>query len=540
MIPQTEKHDIHILNDPHLNKGSAFSVNERTAYHLHGLLPPRVFNQQEQATRFLNFLRRKTSDVEKYVELMDLQDRNENLFYRLLIDHLEELMPLIYTPTVGQACLEYGLIYRRPRGLFIAAEDAGNIRSVLANWPQDNIRVIVVTDGERILGLGDLGAHGMGIPVGKIALYAACAGIDPQQCLPITLDVGTDNMTLRQDPFYLGMNHPRLRGKVYDDFVAEFVEAVQERYPKALLQFEDFGNANAFALLHEYRDKICTFNDDIQGTASMTLAGLFGALKIKKETLSEQRILFLGAGEAGIGIGDLVVSALVQDGMAVEKARRLCWFVDSKGLVVAQRDDLVEHKQRFAHAGPLITGFEESIHYLKPTAIIGVSGQPKTFTPSVIELMGRLNERPIIFALSNPTSKSECTAAEAYQYTDGRAIFASGSPFPPTILNGKTLAAGQANNVYVFPGVGLGVVISGARHVTETMFTAAAQVIGQMVTEEDLQIGRVFPTLSRIREVSINIAIAVCEIASREELATRPMPHDLRTHLREIVYDPTY
>jgi malate dehydrogenase (oxaloacetate-decarboxylating)(NADP+) len=540
MIPHAEREGIDLLNNPHLNKGSAFNLDERTAFHLRGLLPPRVFDQQEQATRFLNFLRRKNSDVEKYVELMDLQDRNENLFYRLLVDHLEELMPLVYTPTVGQACLDYGLIYRRPRGLFISAEDAGNIRGVLANWPQEDVRVIVVTDGERILGLGDLGAHGMGIPVGKIALYAACAGIHPEQCLPITLDVGTNNTALREDPFYLGMNQPRLRGKVYDDFMAEFVAAVQERYPKALLQFEDFGNANAFALLHEYRDKIRSFNDDIQGTASITLAGLYGALKIKKARLRNQRILFLGAGEAGIGIGDLIVKALVDEGMTLEEARQVCWFVDSKGLVTAQRDDLVEHKQRFAHQAPLIPSFEEAVEYLKPTAIIGVSGQPQTFTPAVLELMGLFNDRPIIFALSNPTSKSECTAAEAYQYTHGRAIFASGSPFPPTVLDGKTFVAGQANNVYVFPGIGLGVVASGARYVTDQMFTAAAQVIADMVTEEDLEIGRVFPALWRIRDVSLNIATAVAEIAYREGLATLTTPKDLHTHLREILYDPSY
>jgi len=540
MLSQIEKQGIDLLNNHHLNKGTAFSSSERQAYHLQGLLPPRVFNQQEQATRFLNVLRRKNSDIEKYVELMDLQDRNETLFYRVLIDHIEELMPLVYTPTVGQACLDYGVIYRRPRGLFIAAEDAGNVRSILANWPVDDVRVIVVTDGERILGLGDLGAHGMGIPVGKIALYAACAGIHPQQCLPITLDVGTNNTALLQDPFYLGMNHPRLRGKPYGDFIAEFVEAVQERYPNALIQFEDFGNANAFELLHEYRDTIRTFNDDIQGTASITLAGLFGALKIKKESLHDQRILFLGAGEAGIGIGDLIVTTLVEEGMTREAARQLCWFVDSKGLVTAQRNDLVEHKRRFAHEAPLITSFEEAVQYLKPTAIIGVSGQPKTFTPSVIELMGQLNERPIIFALSNPTSKSECTAAEAYQYTQGRAIFASGSPFPPTLQNEKTLASGQANNVYIFPGIGLGVVVSGARHVTNKMFTTAAQVVGEMVTEEDLRIGRVFPSLSRIREVSINIAAAVAEIAYDEGLAIFPVPKDLYAHLRKMTYNPIY
>ncbi len=528
------------LQDPHLNKGTAFTAQERDDFGLRGLLPPAVFTQEQQAERFLLFLRRHASDLDKYVELMDLQDRNERLFYRVLMDHLDEIMPLVYTPTVGQACLEYGVIYRRPRGLFISEADRGTIRSVISNWHHDDVRVIVVTDGERILGLGDLGAHGMGIPVGKLALYTACAGIDPRQCLPILLDVGTENQSLRDHPFYLGRRHHRVRGESYDAFIAEFVAAVRERYPDALIQFEDFGNANAFHLLETYRNRIRTFNDDIQGTASVTFAGLLGALKMKGEPLRDQRLLFLGAGEAGIGIGDLIVTSLVAEGMPVEEARRLCWFVDSKGLVVAERQDLVDHKRPYAHEAPRMTSFAEAVEYVKPTAIIGVSGQANTFTPAILQRMADLNERPIVFALSNPTSKSECTATEAYTVTGGRAIFASGSPFAPVTLDGSTLVPGQANNVYIFPGVGLGVVASGAAHVTNDMFVAVAHVLADMVTQDDLALGRVFPALSRIREVSLNIAVAVAEIAYRDGLATTPRPADLRGHIAGLMYNPTY
>jgi malate dehydrogenase (oxaloacetate-decarboxylating)(NADP+) len=529
-----------LLHDPRLNKGTAFSLDERDTFHLRGLLPPAVFTQEQQAERFLTFLSRHSNDLDKYVELMDLQDRNERLFYRVLIDHLEEIMPLVYTPTVGQACLEYGVIFRRPRGLFIAAEDIENIDTILDNWHQQDVRVIVVTDGERILGLGDLGAHGMGIPVGKLALYTACAGVDPRYTLPILLDVGTENEALRDHPFYLGRRHGRLRGEAYHRFLERFITAVQRKYPDALIQFEDFGNANAFQLLQTYRTHARTFNDDIQGTASVTLAGLLGALKLKGESLKEQRLLFLGAGEAGIGIGDLIVTALVEAGMTIEEARRLCWFVDSKGLVVNERHDLVAHKRRFAHNAPFVKTFEEAIEYVKPTAIIGVSGQPHTFTPQLLQRMAELNQRPIIFALSNPTSKSECTATEAYTHTNGRAIFASGSPFAPVSIEGTIHVAGQANNVYIFPGMGLGVMASGASQITDDMFVAAATVLAEMVTEADLKQGRVFPALSRIREVSLNIAVAVANIAYRDGYATRPRPRHLRSAIANLMYTPAY
>ena len=544
--PEAMPHGAELLHNPLFNRRTGFSAAEREAFGLRGLLPARVLSMQDQAARILENLRKKPTDLEKYVYLNDLVDRNETLFYRILIDNLEELMPIVYTPTVGQACQQYGHIFRRPRGLYLSSEDRGHLADLIANWPIDDIRVIVVTDGERILGLGDLGAHGMGIPVGKLSLYTACAGIPPAMTLPIMLDVGTENKQFQSDPLYIGMPHPRLRGEAYDDFIEEFMQAVTARFPQVLVQFEDFANHHAFALLQKYRDRYRVFNDDIQGTAAVTLAGLFAALRLiaveggPRRKLSDQRLLFLGAGEAGVGIADLVVSAMVEEGLSPQEARQLCWFVDSQGLVVRQRDDLATHKLPYAHEHPRLDDFLAAVEELRPTAIIGVSGQPRTFTREVIERMGRYNERPIIFALSNPTSKSECTAEEAYTYTGGRAIFASGSPFPSVKLYGKTYNPGQGNNSYIFPGVGLGVVVSGAAHVTDEMFEAAAQTLAAQVTDDDMANGRIYPQLSRIRDVSAAIATAVAEIAFREGLATEPEPDDLPGHVREFMYNPTY
>jgi malate dehydrogenase (oxaloacetate-decarboxylating)(NADP+) len=529
-----------LLRDPLTNKGTAFSEAERDRLHLRGLLPPRVFSLDEQVERVLDNLRRKSTPLEKYIFLMSLQDRNETLFFRVLIDHLEEMMPLVYTPTVGQACMEYGHIFRRPRGLYISIEDRGRVRDILGNWEAPDVRVIVVTDGERILGLGDLGAQGMGIPVGKLALYVGCAGIHPDECLPITLDVGTDRQSLLEDPLYIGLLRHRERGEAYDALIEEFVTAVQDRYPNALLQFEDFGNTNAFRLLHRYRDRICTFNDDIQGTAAVTVAGLMGALRITGQSFADQNILFLGAGEAGIGIGDLIVAALVKNGMNADEARQHCWFVDSRGLVVASRTDLAEHKLPYAHDHAPVLTFTEAVARLRPTAIVGVSGQPQTFTPEVLRLMADINERPIVFALSNPTSKSECTAEQAYNMTEGRAIFASGSPFDPVIYDGRTYVPGQANNAYIFPGVGLGVTSIRAQRVTDEMFSAAAGALARLATEDDLAQGRVFPPLPRIREVSLAIAEAVAEIAYAQGIAREPRPDDLRTFIAARMFEPDY
>ncbi len=539
-LERRSKRGAEILNDPVLNKGTAFSHAERDALGLRGLLPPRVMSQDEQLARILPGVRAKATPIEQYAYLVALHDRNVTLFYRLVIEHLEELMPVLYTPTVGQACEEFGRIFRRSRGLYVTAEDRGRVAEVLANWPADDIRMIVVTDGERILGLGDLGANGMGIPIGKLTLYTACAGVPPHQCLPITIDVGTNNTTLRESHAYLGLRQPRLRGAAYDELLDEFILAVQARYPRVCLQFEDFGNHNAFSLLARWRDRICTFNDDIQGTAAVALAGLYSSSRITGVRLRDMRLLFLGAGEAGIGIGDLVVEALVEEGLSFADARTHCWFVDSQGLVEASRSGLPEHKQRFAHEHGAIGSLLEAVETLKPHAIIGVSGTPGMFTAPVLSAMARLNARPVVLALSNPTSKAECTAQEAYAATDGRAIFASGSPFAPVTFRGKTHVPGQGNNAYIFPGVGLGVLVSESSRVTEEMFAAAARALADLVTDDDLAMGRLFPSLSRIREVSHSIAVAVARIAFARGIARCEPPSDLDAAVTAAMFSPEY
>lgn len=450
---------IHLLQNPVWNKGTGFSKEEREQLNIRGLLPPRIFSESEQALRIIENFRKKTTDLEKYIYLISLQDRNETLFYRILIDNIDEMMPIVYTPTVGEACQKFDHIFRRPRGLYISTEDRGSMKKILQNWPEEKVGMVVVTDGERILGLGDQGTNGMGIPIGKLTLYTACAGVSPHLCLPIMLDVGTNNEELLKNPLYLGEFHHRLYGEEYDDFIEEFVQAVQEVYPEAIIQFEDFSNRNAFRLLEKYRDKVCCFNDDIQGTASVALSGIFTSLRITKSKLKDQKILFFGAGEAGLGIGSLVVNALVKEGVPIDEARKISWYVDSRGLVVKDRKNVTKHKKPFAHEHPFSETLLEAIHDIKPTILIGASGQAQTFTQDVIETMSVYNERPVIFALSNPTSKSECTAEQAYQWSNGNAIFASGSPFDSVTLNGKTFVPGQGNNAYVFPGIGLGAIV---------------------------------------------------------------------------------
>ncbi len=534
------KHGYDLMNDPARNKGTAFTAEEREAYGLRGLLPPRIFSIHQQMQRVMENFQRKPTDLEKYIFMTSLQDRNEDLFYYTVMQHLSMMMPILYTPTVGQACMEYAHIYRRPHGMFISIHDKGHIREMLQNWHYEDVRVIVVTDGERILGLGDLGANGMGIPVGKLTLYTACAGIHPSQCLPVTLDVGTNNDSLLRDPLYIGIPQGRVRGEDYDALVAEFVAAVTEVFPRAVIQLEDFGNQNAFRLLHGYRDKACVFDDDIQGTAGVTLAGMLSALGMTGGALKDQKYLYLGAGEAGIGIGDLVVNAMMKAGMSEADAKLRNWFFDSKGLVVQSRTDLVEHKRPYAHDHDFLTDFLTAIETLKPTGIIGVSGQGQTFTKPIIEAMARLNDRPLIFALSNPTSKSECTAQQAYEWSDGRAVFASGSPFAPVAYNGQIFVPGQANNAYVFPGVGLGLVASGATRVPDEMFAAAAVTLAGMAEPSDLAQGRIYPALERIREVSARIAVAVAEVAYAEGLATLPRPDDLPAYVQSLMYVPSY
>ena len=528
------------LHNPIFNKGTAFTDAERDALGLRGLLPPHVQTMGEQARRVMDNFHNKPSDLERYIQIVGLQDRNETLFYRVVMDNLAELMPIIYTPTVGHACQEFGHIFRRARGFYISSNDRGQVEKNLHNWPTRDVKVIVVTDGERILGLGDLGASGMGIPIGKLSLYTACAGIHPMQCLPVTIDVGTENETLLADPLYIGLRQKRLRGEAYDALIEEFMDAVAKLFPGALVQFEDFGNSNAFRLLEKYRDRACTFNDDIQGTGAVALAGVLSALRITGGKLRDQRVLFLGAGEAGLGIAENIVNVLVADGLPLAEARQRCWFVDSKGLIAKGRGQLTPHKLHYAHDHAPCAGLLSAVKTILPTMLIGVSGQPRTFTQEIIAAMAGANERPVIFALSNPTSKAECTAEEAYAWTHGRAVFASGSPFPPVKHNGTTLVPGQGNNAYIFPGVGLGIICAGARRVADSMFIAAARTLAGLVRENELAEGRIYPSLNRIHEVSHAIAVAVAEDAFARNLNTHSRPEDLPGFIRSQMFRPEY
>jgi malate dehydrogenase (oxaloacetate-decarboxylating)(NADP+) len=530
---------VQLLHDPIFNKGTAFTEAERDALGLRGLLPPHVHNQDEQAARVLDNLRKLADPLEKFVALNALHDRNEALFFRVVCDNVDEIQPLIYTPTVGLACQRFGHIFQRPRGMFISINDRGRIANVLSNWPL-KAGIIVVTDGERILGLGDQGANGMGIPVGKLSLYTACAGVHPDICLPIALDMGTNNETLLNDPYYVGLRRRRVIGAAYDELLEEFVVAACEVFPGVIIQFEDFANHNAFRLLERYRDRICTFNDDIQGTAAVAVAGILSALRIKGGTLANEKLLFLGAGEAATGIADLTVAAMAAQGVDPAEARKKIWLVDSKGLVVKSRKDLAAQKLPYAHEHAPVGDFLSAVKALKPTGIIGVAAVGGTFTQQVMRAMTDTNVRPIIFALSNPTSKAECTAEQAYQWSDGRALFACGSPFAPVPVGAKTLVPRQCNNSYIFPGVGLGAIACGATRITDEMFLAAANALAAQVTPEDLEQGSLFPPLANIRTVSAHIAAAVVDVACRRGLAAKPRPANLLDFVEEQMYDPHY
>jgi len=538
--PSALTNGVALLQDPARNKGTAFTEAERDTLHLRGLLPPHVSSQEQQLGRVLENFRRKSSDLEKYINLRALHDRNETLFFRLLMDHPDEVMPIVYTPTVGLACQRYTHIFQRPHGIFVSAADRGRVAEVLANWPRRDVAIIVVSDGERILGLGDLGANGMGIPVGKLALYTACAGVFPNACLPVLLDVGTNNSELLADPLYIGLHQSRLRGEEYDALVEEFVVAAGKLYPGVVIQFEDFASHNAFRLLQKYRDRIPTFNDDIQGTAAVVLAGMLSALRITGGTLGEQTLLFQGAGEAATGIADLMVEAMVAKGIDEAQARRRCWLFDSRGLVVKQRADLALHKKPYAHDHAPVDNLLDAVKTLRPTAIIGVSAVGGAFTEDVVRTIASLNKRPIVFALSNPTSKAECTATQAYRWSDGRALFACGSPFEPVMLDGRRYIPRQGNNSYIFPGVGLGVIVSGATRVTDEMFMTAAHTLAERVTEDDLRQGSLYPPLKSIRDVSAHIAAAVAAVAYRRGVARGPEPADLLGFVKSRMYEPCY
>merc|ERR1712142_1372610 len=533
------------IRDSRLAKGMATSIEERQLLGIHGLLPPRVKTQAEQVEHCLRNVRRHADPLDQYIYLMDLLERNERLFYRLLSDHTEELMPIVYTPTVGEACQKFGFIFRRPQGLFISIKDKGHVIDVLRNWPRSDVKAICVTDGERILGLGDLGAQGMGIPVGKLALYTALADIPPYQTLPVVLDVGTNREELRESEDYIGLRQARASGEEYDEFIDEFMKAVVTLYGQdTLIQFEDFGKNNAFRLLEMYRDKYCTFNDDIQGTASVALAGILTALRASGKKLTDHTFLFQGAGQAAVGIAMLIAMAMEKrEGISREEALKRIWLRDSKGLVVKNRPEggISEPKEPFAHEHAPVSDLMEIIKDIKPTCLIGAAAIPNVFTPDVIKEMSTLNEKPIIFALSNPTSKAECTAEAACTHSEGRAIFASGSPFPPFEGFGKKFEPGQGNNAYIFPGLSLGIISAGIRHVHESVFLFAAEGLANLVTDEDLALGRMYPPLSKIKNVSIKIATKVAEEAYKEGMAsTYPEPKDKESFIRSRLYNYNY
>lgn len=532
-----------LLDNPLLNKGSAFPEGERREFSLLGLLPQHCSTVAEQLARTYENYRRKETDLERYVFLTALQDRNETLFYRLLQEHISEMMPIIYTPTVGDGCRQYSHVFRRPRGLYISYPQRDEIRAILDNAPSENVEVIVVTDGERILGLGDLGVGGMGIPIGKLSLYSLCAGIHPAVTLPIMLDVGTDNPELLDDSLYLGWRHARVRGQEYDDFIEAFVEAVKEKFPRVLLQWEDFSKHNAARLLERYRDRLCSFNDDIQGTGAVTVAGLLAAMRSLRSRLDEQRILILGAGSAAIGICDQIVAAMVHEGYTEREAKQQLWLVDSKGLVHDGRPRLEPSKQKYAQSVAGLTAggldFLEVVRNVHPTILIGTSGQRGAFTEEIVREMARHVERPVIFPLSNPTSRSEATPAELLNWTDGRALIATGSPFPPVNYEGRLILIGQCNNAFIFPGIGLGVIASGARRVTDAMFSTAARVLSEFAPALNDPDGPLFPSLERVREISYQVALSVGTEAVRTSL-TSTTPNSLETAVTSKMWTPQY
>jgi malic enzyme len=539
-----------LLRNASTNKGTEFSARERDELDLLGLLPPTVSTTDQQLQRVYDAFQTKPNALEQYIYLNALQDRNETLYFRLLHEHIEEMMPIVYTPTVGEACQKFSHILRRTRGLYVAYDQQDRLERILRNFSRPNPAIIVVTDGERILGLGDQGVGGMGIPIGKLCLYTLCAGVPPYGALPILLDVGTDNPDRLADPLYLGLRHPRIRGAAYQDFVDRFVVAVQKVFPGVLLQWEDFLKGNALKQLARFRDQLCTFNDDIQGTAGVVVAGIFAGLRLTGQRWREQRILFAGAGAAAQGIADLIVTALREDGLSLAEAQRRIWTVDSKGLVTGNRAGLEEFKATYARDPAELTAYTcqnrdsvtlaETVLNARPTILLGTSGTPGTFTEAVIRAMAAVNERPLILPLSNPTSRCECLAEEAIRWSDGRAIVATGSPFAPVEFNGQRHRIGQGNNAYIFPGVGLGATVGGLRRITDGMFLDAAKTLAAKVTEADLAAGSVYPELRRIRECSHAVACAVIRRGAAEGHAGRGSLDDLETRVQQAMWFPNY
>jgi malate dehydrogenase (oxaloacetate-decarboxylating)(NADP+) len=529
-----------LLRDPQLNKSTAFSESEREALGLVGLIPEGIDSEATQLQRVNIQLSQKPNDLEKYIYLSQLQDTDETLFYRVLMSDPARFMPIVYTPTVGEACLQFGHIMRRAKGLYVSIKRKGRVREILRNWPNRDVRFIVVTSGQRILGLGDLGANGMGIPIGKLALYTACAGVPPQFALPVVMDCGTNNESLLRDPLYLGLRQTRPAIAELDEFVEEFIAAVQEEFPNCCIQFEDWAGVDAVRLLARYRDKVCCFNDDIQGTAAVALAGLLGAMRIVGGKLSEQKFLFLGAGSAGIGIADMLAMVMGSEGLSAEDARARIWLFDVNGLIESTRKDLLDFQKPYAHRHAPSRDFVEAIESIKPIAIIGVSTVAKSFNQRVIEAMARVNRRPIIFPYSNPTSHLECTAEEAYRWSEGRAIFASGSPFPPVRFGDRTFVPGQGNNVYIFPAMGLAVYATRAKRVTDEMFIAAARAVAEKVTQAELDMGLIYPPQSTIMETELHAAERVARTIFAQGLARVPEPSDPGAFIRLQTYKAEY
>ncbi len=529
-----------LLRNPRTNKGNAFTKEERKKYGLEGIIPDTIETIETQILRVNEQLESFDTPINKYIYLNHLLDSNETLFFRTIISNPAKFLPLVYTPTVGEACQRFGHIARRPRGLFISIEQKGNIKSILKNWPVKDVRFTVVTDGGRILGLGDLGICGIGIPIGKLVLYTSCAGVPPEYTLPIILDVGTNNEAFLNDPLYPGLKKKRIRGKEFDDFVEEFVTAVNEVFPKICIQWEDFPGADAIRILEKYRDRICTFNDDIQGTAAIATAGIISASRFSGKPFNEQRILFLGAGAAAFGIAEMLVRKFQKEGLSKEEAYKHISMFDVNGLLVKSRTDLADYQKPFAHEGDASKDFAETILKLKPTAIIGVSTVGGAFNQQVIENMCKVNERPVIFPYSNPTSHSECTAEQAYTWSKGKAIFASGSPFEPVTIGGRKITPGQGNNVYIFPAMGLAIFATEAKRVTDEMLITAAEAVAEQVTEENYNKGLIYPVIDNILNVSFNVAVKVANQIFESGLAGVEKPNDIRAFIKSKMYEPDY
>jgi malate dehydrogenase (oxaloacetate-decarboxylating)(NADP+) len=536
----TNSRGIAVLQDPKLNKSTAFTEAEKEALGLVGLVPDVTETEDLQLRRVNLQLAQKPTDLERYVYLMNLLDHNETLFYRTLMSDPARFLPIVYDPTIGEACLKFGHIYRQPRGMYLSITRRGKVRDVLKNWPEKDVRFICVTDAGRILGLGDLGANGMGIPIGKLQLYTACAGVPPQYLLPMYLDAGTNNEQYLHDPLYLGMRRTRPSTNELYSFVDEFVQAVQEVFPKCCIHFEDWTGVDAVHLLQRYRDKYCVYNDDVQGTAGIVLAGMINAAKIKGKRLSDEKYLFLGAGSAGIGLADLLCSAMVQEGLTLKQAQSRVYMFDIDGLLEDTRTDLVDFQKPYAHKHAPTRDFVAAIESIKPTTIIGVSTVGGTFTQKIIEAMSRINDRPVVLALSNPTEHAECTPEQAYTWSKGKAIYAAGVQFPPVQYEGQTFLPGQANNFYIFPAVGMAIFATEASRVTDEMFIEAARAVADQVPSELLKQGLLYPLQSNILEIEIQTAARVADLAFASGLARVPRPNDTVAFIRQHVYEPEY